>query len=83
MTARSRVTVSSLVILHLVLKGINATGLPPRVVYEQLKVWLPEGRLSYYEVEFDLGDKTGVAAYGKEIRQMATKMQRLMQIAWA
>jgi hypothetical protein len=70
MAIRSRVLAEPLLILHFVLKGIDASGTPPVIVDHYLQAYLPRDQLHYREVRFDFSTDDGIITHATEMGMM-------------
>ena len=81
MAIRSRVLAEPLLILHFVLKGIDASGTPPVIVDHYLQAYLPRDQLHYREVRFDFSTDDGIEAHAVEMGMMVEGFVRCVYLS--
>ena len=76
MSTRSEVNAQAIIILHFVLKGINADGSPARILKEALSRYHICGvSLFYKEVVFDVSNEKLYKEYIGQIQPVVQKLQ--------
>lgn len=69
-SSRSQVNGEPMVILHLVCKGMDVLGTPPRLVHQMFEPYFPDGTLTLIEFEFDFGTNAKVRSHGAQMESL-------------
>lgn len=71
MTATSRVSRESLLILHFLLKGMDSAGSPAKILYEYMSNFVDRSSLRYEEIFFDISDPSKMAIHAQKMRMLS------------
>jgi hypothetical protein len=75
MTSSSQVLGTNLLILHFALSGLDTAGNPAGLVYSFLQSFIPNARLSYREVRFDLSSDKDVFCHHENMAELQRALE--------